>query len=75
MQAGWQAKLNPLGSTIFWGQYLETNYGAGIASLQVQAMRTDDVLNSLGNNAFIAGSQTKTWSSGLHRWWMIHRSA
>jgi hypothetical protein len=65
VQAGWQAKLNPLGSTIFWGQYQAYDTGFGIASNVGQTVAGTDVINSLGASAFIAGSQTKVWSLGV----------
>src|SRR5262245_45093780 len=45
VQAGWQAKLNPLGNTIFWGQYLDVNTGLGVANNIVQTVAATDVLN------------------------------
>ncbi len=30
VQVGWQAKLNSLGNTIFWGQYMEKNDGLNV---------------------------------------------
>jgi hypothetical protein len=65
VQAGWQAKLNTLGSTIFWGQYQAYDTGFGIAGNVGQSVAGTDVINSLGAAAFIAGSQTKVWSLGV----------
>jgi hypothetical protein len=65
VQAGWQAKLNTLGNTIFWGQYQAYDTGFGIASNVAQTVAGTDVLNSIGATSFLAGSQTKVWSVGV----------
>jgi hypothetical protein len=65
VQAGWQAKLNTLGSTIFWGQHVVYNTGLGVRSNVVQTVAANDVINSLGTAAFIAGSATRIWGGGI----------
>jgi hypothetical protein len=65
IQGGWQAKLNPLGSTIFWTQYQNYDTGFGVAASVGQTVGAGDVLNSLGATAFISGSQTTIWSLGV----------
>jgi hypothetical protein len=65
IQGGWQAKLNPLGSTIFWGQYLDVETGLGVAGQNVQTLAAGDVINSTGGVALIAGGNTQAWSLGI----------
>jgi hypothetical protein len=65
IQGGWQAKLNPLGSTIFWGQYQAYDTGFGVFSNVVQTVGATDVLNSIGATSFMSGSQTSIWSIGV----------
>jgi len=65
LQAGWQAKLNPLGSTIFWGQYVEFNGGVNVAGNVIQTVAAADVLNSLGNTAFVRSATTTAWGLGV----------
>ena len=65
VQAGWQAKLNQLGSTTFWGQYQVYNIGLGVANNVVQTVAGTDVLNSLGATAFLASSKTDVWGLGV----------
>ena len=65
VQAGWQAKLNSLGNTIFWGQYLEYSTGLGVASNDVQVVAANDPLNNSGGTAVIAGTNTDVWSVGV----------
>jgi hypothetical protein len=65
VQGGWQAKLNTLGNTIFWGQYQETKTGLGSASSLVQTVAATDVLNSLGAAAIIRGTETSAWGLGV----------
>ncbi len=65
VQAGWQAKLNTLGSTTFWGQYLDQNVGFGVRNSVVQTVAAADPLNSLGGVALIGGSNVQIWSIGV----------
>ena len=65
VQAGWQARLNTLGSTIFWGQWTEYSTGLGVATSNVQTLAVGDVLNNTGGTALIAGTSTNVWSLGI----------
>jgi hypothetical protein len=65
VQAGWNAKLNSLGSTIFWGQYQAYDTGFGVFSSVAQTVSSTDVLNSIGATSFMSGSQTSIWSLGV----------
>jgi hypothetical protein len=65
IQGGWQAKLNPLGNTIFWAQYQETKTGLGSANSLVQTVAANDVINSLGVGAIIRGTDTQAWGLGV----------
>jgi hypothetical protein len=65
IQGGWQAKLNPLGNTVFWAQYQETSTGLGSASSLVQTVAATDVINSLGVAAIIRGTDTQAWGLGV----------
>ena len=65
LMGGWQAKLNPLGNTIFWGQYVSFNTGLGVVNSQVQTVAANDVLNSFGSAAVITGSKTQSWGLGI----------
>lgn len=67
IQAGWQAKLNPLGSTIFWGQYQEYNMGGGVANNLVQTLSATDPLvagTGLGTS-IIRSTTTQVWGGGI----------
>ena len=64
-QLGWQARLNALGNTTFWGQTVQYSNGLGVANTIVQNLPATDVLNSLGNTAIIGGSTTKIWGGGV----------
>jgi len=65
IQGGWEAKLNALGKTTFWGQYAEWNMGTGVASNVVQTMASTDVLNSIGATAIINSTKTQAWGMGV----------
>ncbi len=65
VQAGWQAKLNSLGNTTFWGQYVEFDHGVGVQNTFVQSVASTDVLNSLGATAIIRSSQSRIWGGGI----------
>ena len=64
VQAGWQAKLNALGSTIFWGQYVAFKTGLGVSGT-VQTVAATDVINSLGATAIIRGTSTTSYGLGV----------
>ncbi len=65
VQAGWQAKLNSLGNTTFWGQMVQYDTGLGVRNSIVQTVAAGDVINSLGETALIVGSQTQYWGGGI----------
>src|SRR5262249_34296959 len=65
VQAGWQAKLNSLGNTIFWGQYEEFYTGLGVANNVIQTLSAFDPLNSMGATAWLNGNTAKVWSFGV----------
>lgn len=65
MQAGWQARLNSLGNTIFWGQWTEYSTGLGVANSDVQTVAATDQLNATGGVALIAGTSSQVWSLGI----------
>ena len=65
IQGGWQAKLNPLGNTIFWGQYQVMDNGLGVNNNVLQVVQAADQLNSFGTNAIISGNTLKAWSLGV----------
>ncbi len=59
---GWSAKLNTMGKTTFWGQYMETDYGYRVSA----RMAAGDALNSFGNVlADIGGSNATVWGLGI----------
>ena len=72
IQAGWQAKLNALGSTIFWGQYVDLNTGVnrnngvistvGVSAIGDQLARG---IGGLGTTAIIRNANTTTWGLGV----------
>ena len=64
-QAGWEARLDSLGPTTFWGQYSYYNTGTGVLNNAMQTVAATDVINSLGRTALIAGTQTRTWGAGV----------
>ena len=65
VQAGWEAKLNALGKTTFWGQWTQYDLGLGVANSVVQTLASTDVLNSLNRTAMLAGGQTQYWGLGV----------
>ena len=65
VQAGWEAKLNPLGKTTFYGTYTQYNTGLGVANNAIQTVSAADPLNSTGGTAVIAGSELKQWGLGV----------
>jgi len=65
IQAGWQAKLNPLGNTIFWGQLTQFNTGLGVNNSIVQVVAANDALNSLNAASVIRSTSTDIWSLGV----------
>ncbi len=65
VQGGWQAKLNTLGNTTFWGQVVQYDLGLGVQNSIVQRVNADDSINSLGVNAMMAGAQTRYWGLGV----------
>ena len=65
VQAGWQARLNSLGNTTFWGQVVQYDTGMGTRNTAVQTIAASDLLNPLGGTAVIAGSQTRYWGGGI----------
>ena len=65
VQAGWQAKLNALGNTTFWGQVVQYDTGLGVRNSAVQTVANNDPINSLNTAALIAGSQTRYYGGGV----------
>jgi hypothetical protein len=65
LMGGWEYKLNSLGKTTFWGQYVEYNVGLGVRNADVQTLAAGDVLNSIGATALLAGGQAKYWGLGV----------
>jgi hypothetical protein len=65
VQAGWQAKLNTLGNTTFWGQIVQYDLGLGVNNSIVQRVAANDQINSLNANAMLAGAQTTYWGLGV----------
>jgi len=65
VQGGWQAKLNSLGNTIFWGQYVDVSGGLNAANGTVSVIAATDVLNSLGTAAIQRSASTQTWGLGV----------
>ena len=65
VQAGWQAKLNPLGSTIFWAQYVDVGTGLNAANGIVSTLASNDVLNSIGETAIQRSASTQAWGLGV----------
>ena len=65
VQAGWQAKLNSLGNTTFWGQRVQYDTGLGVRNSVVQQVGAGELINPIGVDALIAGSQTTYWGGGI----------
>ena len=65
VQGGWQAKLNSLGNTIFWGQYVDVSAGLNASNGSVSTISGTDVLNSLGVTAIQRSASTQTWGLGV----------
>jgi len=67
VQAGWEAKLNSLGKTTFWGDYWSSDVGSSVRS-QGSAVRTlaaGDVLNSFATASNIVSSGQTAWGVGV----------
>ena len=65
IQGGWQTKLNALGNTIFWGQYVDVRTSLGTSNSLVQTVASNDVLNALGTASIIRGTDTQSWGLGV----------
>ncbi|MGD9714980.1 MAG: porin [Thermomicrobiales bacterium] len=69
ISAGWQAKLNPLGNTIFWGQYVDQDVGFTIDQNNALSVAGGDAINPFGagaaNNAYITGTDRTIWGGGI----------
>ncbi len=65
LQLGWQARLNGLGNTIFWGQYVEYNTGLGVNNNLLQTVAANDSINSFSAPAFLTGTRTGVWGGGV----------
>jgi len=65
IQGGWQAKLNPLGNTIFWGQYVDVKSGVNHTNGQIGTIAGTDVINSLGVTAIQRSAHTTAWGLGI----------
>ena len=69
IMAGWQAKLNPLGNTIFYGQYVDLQTGVNATNGQIavgtNVLAAADPINSIGAAAFIRSASTQAWGLGV----------
>jgi hypothetical protein len=67
VQAGWQARLNSLGNTIFWGQWLDVSAGLNSANGRVSVVAAGDQLvqNTGLGQSIIRGANTQAWSLGI----------
>ena len=67
VQAGWQAKLNALGSTIFWGQYAEFKSAFGMANNAQVNLGANDAINSFAGvgTINIKSSSGTSWGLGV----------
>ena len=65
LMGGWEAKLNSLGKTTFWGQWVQYDNGLGVQNSVVQTVAATDVINSLGSTALLGGASTKYWGLGV----------
>ncbi|MGE0626898.1 MAG: porin [Hyphomicrobiaceae bacterium] len=65
VQAGWQAKLNTLGNTIFWGQYMEQDIGFTIDGGNALSVGAGDVINPIVGAAYITNTQRTIWGGGI----------
>ena len=67
VQGGWQAKLNSLGNTIFWGQWTEFTTGLHPANSLVGAIPGTDVLTQGTGfaNSIVRSASTQVWSLGV----------
>ena len=67
LQAGWEAKLNPIGKTTFYGTYGQYDRGTGVAANGIQTLTGADVLNPTngGGTVYMTGSQTTQWGLGV----------
>lgn len=66
VQAGWEAKLNSLGKTTFWGDYQTWESGFGMRDNNVSTVAAGDQLNSFAAGAaFISSGKTESWGFGV----------
>ena len=67
IQGGWQAKLNTLGNTIFWGQWTDFTTGLHPANNIVGAIPGTDVLTQGTGfaNSIVRSAHTQVWSLGV----------
>jgi hypothetical protein len=67
IMGGWQARLNPLGSTIFYGQYVDLNTGVNVTNSVIGTVAAADPLaagTGLGTS-IIRGASTQAWGLGI----------
>jgi hypothetical protein len=70
VMGGWQAKLNSLGNTIFWGQYVDVSAGLNGTNGTASVFGTGDQLSVglagvLGATAIIRSAHTTSWGLGV----------
>jgi len=67
VQAGWEAKLNSLGKTTFWGDYYSATVGSAVASQgnSITSVAAGDVLNSFAVESAIQSSSITAWGFGV----------
>jgi hypothetical protein len=68
IQAGWEAKLNSLGKTTFWGDYFDASVGSNIRSSgnAIRTVAAGDVLNSFAAaNTLIQHADITMWGFGV----------
>jgi len=65
VQVGWEAKLNSLGRTTFWGEYDRFENGFGVVSNAITTLAAADTLNPTATDKFITSTRAKAWGFGI----------
>lgn len=65
VQAGWEARLTPLGRTTFWGEYNKFENGFGVVSNVITILANGDAINPTASAKFITSTEATGWGFGI----------
>ena len=65
VQVGWEAKLNALGNTTFWTDYMEWDGGLRVSGHVLDTVAGADPLNSFATTSRILSTSANSWGLGV----------